>query len=178
MPMAQSDLQLAQRALAGDQSAADDLFGRLWPMVRSTAYSISASHALAEEIAQDSFEILLGRLHEFRGDAQLRTWLTRIVLNRARNVMRHERRSVLQADVQAAEDADQPDPFIADPAIVAAVRSLDPDRREVIALRYWLDFTPPEIAAVLDVPVGTVHSRLSRAMADLRAELEVTSERP
>lgn len=178
MAMQPSDLQLAQRALAGDQSAADDLFRRLWPMVRAAAYSISASHALAEEIAQDSFEILLGRLHEFRGDSQLRTWLTSIVLNRARNVMRQERRSVSQADVQVEDDLDPPEPSIADPAIVAAVRNLDPDRREVIALRYWLDLSPPEIAAVLEVPVGTVHSRLSRAMADLRTELEVTSERP
>ena len=177
MAMPQTDLELARRALAGDQSAADDLFRRLWPMVRAAAYSISASHALAEEIAQDSLEVLLGRLQEFRGDSELRTWLTRIVLNRARNVMRHERRSVSQADVQPDEDLDPPHPSIGDPAILAAVRNLEPDRREVIALRYWLDFSPSEIAVVLDIPVGTVHSRLSRAMADLRTELEVTSER-
>ena len=50
---------------------------------------------------------------------------------------------------------------------------LDEDRRVVVALRYWLDLDPPEIAEQLGIPVGTVSSRLSRALSDLRGILEV-----
>ncbi len=64
-----------------------------------------------------------------------------------------------------------------DPELLTAVRDLPPDRREVVALRFWLDMSPPEIAAALEIPVGTIHSRLSRGLAELRARLEVSVER-
>ena len=58
--------------------------------------------------------------------------------------------------------------------LVGAIARLDDDRRVVVALRYWLDMDPPEIAGQLGIPVGTVSSRLSRALAELREFLEVT----
>lgn len=57
----------------------------------------------------------------------------------------------------------------------AAVAALDLDRRTVVVMRYWLDLTPPEIAESLELPLGTVHSRLARALADLRAALAESS---
>ena len=56
--------------------------------------------------------------------------------------------------------------------LAAAIRMLDVDRRSVIVLRYGLEMTPPEIATVLGIPVGTVHSRLARGLDDLRSHLE------
>lgn len=56
--------------------------------------------------------------------------------------------------------------------LLAAVAGLSPEHRAVVALRYWLDYTTPEIAEALGVPVGTVASRLSRALRELREELE------
>lgn len=171
------DAKLARRAVAGDQSAADELFARLWPRIRAAAYAISASHALAEEIAQDALETMVGRLGDFRGDAELGTWLTSIVVNRARNVVRHEVRSVPVPDVEAGGEIASSDAFSSDPTVLAAVRRLSFERREVIALRYWLDLRPSEVAVVLGIPVGTVHSRISRAMTELRTELEVEDAR-
>ena len=52
---------------------------------------------------------------------------------------------------------------------------LSPDRRAVVVLRFWLQLTPSEIAETLEVPVGTVNSRLARALADLREVLEESS---
>ena len=54
----------------------------------------------------------------------------------------------------------------------SALRRLGPERRAVIALHYWFDYTTPEIAEVLGVPVGTVNSRPARALRDLRLDLE------
>jgi RNA polymerase sigma-70 factor (ECF subfamily) len=56
--------------------------------------------------------------------------------------------------------------------LAAAIRRLELDRRAVIVLRYGLEMTPPEIAVTLDIPVGTVHSRLARGLEDLRTQLE------
>ena len=75
----------------------------------------------------------------------------------------------------AIDEAEEPAVFdepALDDELLASVARLDPDRRAVIALHYWLDYTTPEIAEVLGVPVGTVASRLSRALHDLRLHLE------
>jgi len=64
-----------------------------------------------------------------------------------------------------------------EPGLAAAVRALPADRRALVALRYGLDLTPPEIAEVMGMQVGTVHSRLARALAELRQRLEVTDVR-
>ena len=55
------------------------------------------------------------------------------------------------------------------------VAALDDDRRVVIVMRYWLDLTPSKIAEALDIPVGTVNSRMARALDDLRSTLEERS---
>ena len=54
----------------------------------------------------------------------------------------------------------------------AALAALDADQRAVVALRFWLDLSGPEIAAALDIPLGTVHSRLARALDALRTTME------
>jgi RNA polymerase sigma-70 factor (ECF subfamily) len=93
------------------------------------------------------------------------------VVNRALDLVRSERRLVgLEAvgDVVAQWDGDDAE----DPQALAALAGLSPERRVVVVLRHLLGYAPPEIAAILDVPLGTVHSRLARALADLRAALE------
>jgi RNA polymerase sigma-70 factor (ECF subfamily) len=62
---------------------------------------------------------------------------------------------------------------VRDRALLDAVFALAEERRIVIALRYWARCSPPEIAEILDLPLGTVHSRLARALTDLRSRLEV-----
>ncbi len=59
-----------------------------------------------------------------------------------------------------------------DDEIVRAVARLAADKRLIVALHYWLDYSTPEIARLLELPVGTVASRLSRALEELRTDLE------
>ena len=68
-------------------------------------------------------------------------------------------------EAAAAEDG-------GDGAALRALAGLSPERRAVVVLRHLLGYTPPEIAVILGLPVGTVNSRLGRAMTELRAQLE------
>jgi RNA polymerase sigma-70 factor (ECF subfamily) len=90
-------------------------------------------------------------------------------VNRSIDLLRSQRRLV------SLDEADEPAGFdepTLDDELLASVSRLDPDRRAVVALHYWFDYTTPEIAEVLGIPVGTVASRLSRALHDLRLHLE------
>jgi RNA polymerase sigma-70 factor (ECF subfamily) len=174
MPGSRREAALVRRALRGDERAVEELCERLWPLARRAALAVTGDGHLADEVAQDAFETMLRRLGEFRGESALSTWLVRVVVNRAWNVLRAEGRSTPMADPpERIADAAE----AVDPELRAAVRDLPPERREVLALRFWLDMSPPEIAAALEIPVGTVHSRISRGLAELRARLEVSVER-
>ena len=88
----------------------------------------------------------------------------------------------LRAESRRAEDGEVPEIAVEWSGVAgeaedvrAAVARLSPDRRAVVVLRFWLQLTPGEIAEALEVPVGTVNSRLARALADLRAVLEESS---
>ena len=100
-------------------------------------------------------------------------WLKRITINLAIDELRRERRHESAPEWMAElrpvtpfEDAD----VLAE--VVDAVRALPPRQRIVVVLHYWLDTGVEEIASLLGIPVGTVVSRLSRARAALRAQLE------
>jgi RNA polymerase sigma-70 factor (ECF subfamily) len=166
-----TDEELVAEARAGSRDAAAELFERHWPSAWKVAYTLTGASASAEDVAQDSFERAFSALETFNGRSAFSTWLHRIVVNRALNVRRNEKRLVSTdlSEERASTEAPPGGDDIAD-----AVARLASDRRAVVVLRYWLDFAPSEIAAILDVPEGTVHSRLGRALADLRKELEST----
>lgn len=165
-----SDDLLVRQAREGSTDAVAALFDRHWTDAWHVAYAVARSRPAAEDIAQDAFLAAMAALERFDGRRPFRAWLHRIVVNRAIDVVRRERRRVdLDDHALALSSEDRP----ADPLLAAAVRRLDVDRRIVIVLRYRLDMTPAEIAETLGVRVGTVHSRLARALNDLRAMMEV-----
>jgi RNA polymerase sigma-70 factor (ECF subfamily) len=166
------DRQLVAEAAAGSRAAGSELFERHWQAAWRLAYSVSGNRATADDIAQDAFERAFRGLASFNGRSSFRTWLCRIVANRAVDVARGARPWV------ELEEAATASPWIEDEAVedrdlLEAVAVLPLERRIVVALRYWGRFTPPEIAEILDLPVGTVHSRLARALTELRSRLEV-----
>ncbi len=135
---------------------------------------------MADDIAQDAFERAFAALGRFDASRPFAPWLHRIVVNRALDLMRSERRLV---GIDAAGQMVAPDrreAVAGDRALLAAVAGLSPQRRVVVVLRYGLGYPPQEIAAILDLPVGTVHSRLARALEDLRRPVaeEADVERP
>ena len=114
-----------------------------------------------------------GALDRFDERRPLAPWLTRIAVNRAIDVLQKQRRLHLVDPGELAQAETLSETAPADDEIAAAVARLELPKRVVIVLHYWLGYTLEEIAMILAVPVGTVASRLSRGLADLRSDLEV-----
>jgi RNA polymerase sigma-70 factor (ECF subfamily) len=125
---------------------------------------------LADDVAQDAFERAFERLASFDPERSFGAWLHRIVVNRALDVLRRERRLVPSGHIR--ESVNEEPRGLEDRPLAISVAALSSERRVVVVLRYWLDFSPAEIAEILGVPVGTVSSRLTRALSELRLELE------
>jgi RNA polymerase sigma-70 factor (ECF subfamily) len=158
-----------RRARRGDREAAALLFRRYWRDAWRAAFAITGRHSLADDVAADGFERAFAALGRFDDSRPFAPWLHRIVTNRALDLLRQERRLV------SAERLPEPSAAWRDldrerRELLEAVQALNLQRRTVIVLRYGLSYTPAEIAEMLDVPVGTVHSRLARALEDLRAD--------
>lgn len=163
-----------EAARAGSQQARADLFTLHWSEAWRTARAICGDDHRAEDIAQDAVVRALAQLDRFDGRRPFGAWLRRIVVNQALNAIRRDRRLVPIDDASAVATREMEG---WEPGLLAAVRGLPADRRTVVALRYGLDLTPAEIADAMAVPVGTVHSRLARGLAELRAQMEVTDAR-
>jgi RNA polymerase sigma-70 factor, ECF subfamily len=154
---------------SGEMDDLGAIFDRHWPRVWRAAYAVCGDRELASDAAQDAFIRAGAALHRLDRGRPIEPWLVRIAVNRAIDLVRARRREA------AAADPAEPfafDPPLPDDELADALRRLGPERRAVIALHYWLDYTTPEIAEILGVPLGTVNSRLARALRDLRLELE------
>jgi RNA polymerase sigma-70 factor, ECF subfamily len=168
------DRQLVAEAAAGSPAAGEELFSRHWLAAWRLAFSVTGSAAAADDVAQEAFERAFRGLTGFNGRSSFRTWLSRIVLNQSVDLSRRQSR------LQPLEPAEMPsqewsdEDAVRDRDLFDAVLRLPFERRTAIVLRYWARHTTPEIAEILGVPVGTVHSRLARALAELRSRLEET----
>jgi RNA polymerase sigma-70 factor, ECF subfamily len=162
-----NDGELVVRARQGSREAAAELFRRHWDSSWRLARSVTGRRDMADDIAQDAFERAFAALSRFDRSRPFAPWLHRIVVNRALDLLRSERRLV-GLDAGARVAGEWRNVRAEDRALLEAVAALRPQRRVVIVLRYGLGYAPPEIAALLDLPVGTVHSRLARALQELR----------
>ncbi|HEX6680946.1 MAG TPA: RNA polymerase sigma factor [Gaiellaceae bacterium] len=166
-----SDAKLVQLARRGSRDAAAELFSRHWRPAWRAAYVLSGRRELADDVAQDAFERAFAALARFDERRPFGPWLHRIVINRCLDLLRTERRMV-GGDIELAR-IEWHDVASGDRDLLDAIAELSLQRRVVIVLRYGLGYTPTAIAEVLDVPVGTVNSRLARALDDLRRRYEV-----
>lgn len=165
------EARLVERARAGDRQALERLFEQTWPVAWHWAYGVTGDRMLADHVAQEALARAFGSLDRFDPTRAFRPWLKRITVNLAIDELRREQkhdpaRWTELRPVHPFEDRDVLD------HIVAAVRALPERQRLVVVLHYWLDTSIEEIATYLEIPLGTVVSRLSRARAALRAELE------
>lgn len=172
-----SDADLVTAALAGDHEAFSALVRTHQGVAFRVAWSVVGSRSDAEDVVQDAFVKAWTRLRSFRADAPFRPWILQIVANEARNRLRsHSRRRRRETDVAVPDLA--PDDPAADAVAAdrrrrlhAAVARLEPRDRAVVVCRYLLELTEAETAAVLEIPIGTVKSRLNRARAALASTL-------
>ena len=170
--------ELVERARRGDESAYEELVRAHQGIAFRTAYLVAGSAAEAEEAAQEGFVKAYRALGRFRLGSPFRPWLLQIVANEARNRRRSVGRRAALAVRAAAEERSSggaaPSPEGALLAaedrerLLGAVNELREEERLVIACRYFLELSEQETAAVLDVRVGTVKSRTSRALDHLR----------
>jgi len=160
--------------------AYEELVRRYQDVAVRTAHLIAPATD-AEDAAQDAFVKAWIALPRFRIGAPFRPWLLRIVANEARNRRRSAGRReglAIRATADRPSGDAAPSPEAAAlarerrAALLAALNRLRDDDREVIAARYLLELSEAETAEVLRIPRGTAKSRLSRALARLRAELD------
>jgi len=171
--------RLVREAQDGSGAAMARLYSLHWRGAYRAAYLVVHDAAAAEDIAQDAFLAAVDALDRFDRRRPFRPWLHRIVVNRA---LDWARRETLRRRVDGAESVFEPLPEPAEigSEMIAALKELPAEQRAVVVLRYLLEYTPGEIAQMLELPRGTVNSRLRRGLDRLRetAETErLTEER-
>jgi RNA polymerase sigma-70 factor (ECF subfamily) len=169
---------LVARARRGDTGAFGVLVGRHQRAALRTAFAVMGSESEAEDVTQEAFVKAFRALPRFREGLPLRPWLMQIVANEARNRRRSQgRRERLAVRAAAVGGTARRESGSAEELALGAVSAgelraalarLDDRDRTVIALRYFAGLSEAETAAALDVPAGTVKSRLSRALDRLR----------
>ena len=157
-------------AQAGSASDLEALFKLHWPRAFRAAYLVCHDAAAAEDIAQESFLAAVRALDRFDRRRPFGPWLHRIVVNRA---IDWGRARAARSEVELHETAAAPDVATVGNSrtLASALASLSPEHRAVIVLRYLLEYTPGEIADLLELPRGTVNSRLRRGLDALKERL-------
>jgi RNA polymerase sigma-70 factor (ECF subfamily) len=158
-----SEASLVRAAQAGSERAVEELFARHWPDAYRAALLIAHDRAAAEDIAQEAFLAALRALPRFDRRRPLRPWLHRIVVNRAIDWAR-ARKLRAEVDFDVLPEAAAPPDVTGLGEVGAALARLSPEHRAVVVMRYLLEFTPGEIAEALELPRGTVNSRLRRGL--------------
>lgn len=169
-PPPRLERKLVREAQRGSGDALASLYTAHWRRAHRAAYLVVHDAAAAEDIAQDAFLAAVDALDRFDRRRPFAPWLHRIVVNRAIDWARREalRRQVREPDTQVADP-----PEALDEDLMEALADLAPDQRAVVVLRHLLEYTPGEIARMLELPRGTVNSRLRRALDQLRTRIEV-----
>jgi RNA polymerase sigma-70 factor (ECF subfamily) len=168
------------RLRAGDAPAFEELVMTYQHRVFGVALRMLGNRAEAEDVAQEAFVRAHRALGEFRGDAKLSTWLyaitSRLCLNRLASGERRMARQGEDALLRLSDAGPRPDAALErrelETALGRAIAELPEDRRIVVVLRDIEGLSYEEIAQVLELPLGTVRSRLHRARAELKEKLE------
>jgi RNA polymerase sigma-70 factor (ECF subfamily) len=208
LPQADPDAELVHRLRSGDEAAFLELVRRYGPVMHRLAMSYVRSASVAEEVVQDAWIGALRSLERFEGRSTLRTWLLRILANRARTRGAREARclpfSALTREDEPAVDPERfqgadgrfPGGWAAFPTawdavpeerllaretlelVDAAIKRLPPRQQEVIVLRDVEGWTPEEVCDALALSSANQRVLLHRARSGVRASLEQYLEAP
>lgn len=173
---------ITQRIAAGDREALGELYACYQRTLFNYLLQLTPDYGLAEEILQDTLVAIWRSAHRFEGRSSLQTWLIGIARRQAHNTLRQ--RKLPFADEREMEglaaSESEPEAFalasIARDELAEAFRQLAPLHREALALVFVYELSYQETAAVLDVPVGTVKSRICHARRALRVVLDAREE--
>jgi RNA polymerase sigma-70 factor (ECF subfamily) len=184
MPTDLDDTALVEAAQHGDRAALDQLLRRHYDRIHAVCRRIAGSSRDADDACQEALIKITRGLPRFDGNSAFGTWAYRIATNAALDELRKRKRRPLLAVVDEADDdhprepvdpsADRQVDAVADRlAIDDALGELSEEFRVAVTLRDVLDLDYAEIASVLDVPVGTVKSRIARGRAMLAGRLRL-----
>ncbi len=162
---------LVERASRGDHDAFTVLARVSFARLDTAARLILRDRELARDAVQEAMVRAWRDLPGLRDPDRFEAWVHRLTVHACLDAVRHRRRRVLEVELTPAMDVPIPDGsgVRADrDQLDHALGELEPDLRAIVVLHYYLDMTLPETANALGVPVGTIKSRLHRALAMLR----------
>lgn len=176
------DLELIRRMQAGDDNAVRDLYAQYGQRLYVYALRLTNDPATAEDVTQSTLVTAWRTARNFRGEGRLIAWLLGIVHHTAMKALRGSTRYI---DEVAEETVSEDQPSPEEQAQVKeerrwvrqGIQSLSPEHRAVLDLIFYQGLSLNEAAQVLNIPVGTVKSRLSYARDHLRGVLARTEER-
>jgi RNA polymerase sigma-70 factor (ECF subfamily) len=179
--MAATDPELIDRCRRGDPASFAGLATRWGKAAYALAYRLLQDAHLAEDARQTALLRAFACREQFNGSAAFSTWLFRIVVNVCRDWQRSSRVRDRVTD-RSAEVSNSRAPAVCGEAVLegsetarrvaAAVRGLPRPIREVVVMRHYMELRFADIAAILEVPVSTVKSRMTNGMRLLRETLE------
>lgn len=168
----QTDVELIERSKKGDQQAFAEIVKRHSGIVKKTTLSMVRRREIADDVAQEVFIRFYNNMDQFKGESALSTYLVRIAINLSLNerekIKRQQQNFVkYSAEAQHAPTFVRPDKFGMKELINEALDKLEDEFRSVVVLRLIDGYTVQETADILDLPKGTVASRLNRAQKKL-----------
>lgn len=180
--------ELVEKCAAGDAQAFDFLVKRYQSKIINIAYGMLQDKEDAYDVAQEVFIKLYRKIGSFAGVASLDTWIHRVAMNASLDALRKRGRRVQTVplavedddaqtcELPIADDSAAPEKIVLQNerrrVLLAAIGRLDEKYRSILVLREFEDMDYEQIARVLNLSVGTVKSRLSRAREKLRNLLE------
>lgn len=154
--------------LGADPTTVGRLFDEHWVTAWRAAYAVTGRSDLADDAAQDAFVKAIRTFANFDRSKPFAPWIAKIAVNRARDLVRAERRRQVNDLDGDARAPDYPDTS----GLLVAVAALRTEQREVVVLHHVLGFTLKEVAEIVGAPEGTVASRLGRGVAAIRQMME------
>lgn len=177
-----SDEQTIRLVLDGDSAAYAEIVRKYEKRLLGLLYHACGDRTLAEDIAQEAFARAYRKLNLFSGQAQFYTWLAKIAMNllvshrRKKRIENQIAREGFEVAMDSVGSESKPDENLEQTEVQRCVRQgiemLDEDRRVVLLLRDFDGMDYEAIAETLEIPVGTVRSRLHRARLELKTILQ------
>jgi len=167
------DVQLLRRIGQGDEDAMAAFYREHGRVVLGQVLLVAGERVLAEEILQDTMLAVWRGASSFRGESSVRSWVIAIARRQTRDRLRSRRLRVVDDAFLADQPSSGPGPEVTalDRAnlaeVTGAIRELAPAHREVLGLVFGSGLSLPEVAGVLEIPLGTVKSRLTAARTAL-----------
>lgn len=174
-----TDSELVEGIRQGNESAYTAFVTRYKDQVARTVLGMLGNTPEADDVGQETFIRFFQAINDFRGDAQVGTYLTRIAINLSLNELKKRKRSVslfsrndgnTDREWEIADDGDERRRDSSE-IIQYGLQKLDPKHRQIVILRMVEGYSTKETAEILELPVGTVLSRLARAQAMLKRNI-------